>query len=328
MKSGTLAQLDGPEHNPFYQPDTLSYTTDLAPTTHFGTTTFTLAQRTTDDTMSLGFDALSGYLSPVRAAVTSVSPAYLCQASFVGLAAAIVTLTLLPAATQKLLLDYGARDSKSTVADPKGKGKAKEDDRPDRPAPEPEPDFLSRIVGVVVSRLQVPHSWFISFYAFYLVLTFYWAAQWWSWTQADAVGQKTTAPDSLFGRILQCQQFVDLVGTSNPATSMVLAQVAIAFALEALQTGRRLYEYLYVFKPSKATMNVAHFLLGFAYYAIMSVAIWVEGSRMSSFSTRPSFVLLVFCFLFDDHSLTLLTDRGYPGYEASGHNICGICSHR
>ncbi|KAL1889815.1 hypothetical protein Sste5346_008673 [Sporothrix stenoceras] len=209
--------------------------------------------------------------------MSSVSPANLCQASFAGLAAAIVALTLLPAATQKLLLDYGARDSKSTVAaEPKGKGTAKEDDKQ---APESEPDLLTRIVAVVVSRLQVPHSWFISFYAFYLICTAYWAAQWWLWRQADVSGQKTTMPNNLFGRILESQQLSDLVGTPTPATSMALAQVAIAFVLEALQTGRRLYEYLYVFKPSKAMMNVAHFLLGFAYYAIMSVAVWVEGSQ-------------------------------------------------
>lgn len=240
--------------------------------------------------MSLGFRVLSGSLAPIGSAATSVSPANICQASFVVLGAAIMALTLLPAATQKHLLDYGARDSKSTAADAKAKDSDKKDGKP---VPVPEPSALERTVAAVVSRLQVPHSWFISFYAFYLVCTSYWAAQWWSWRQAD-VGSQT--PENLFGRILASQQTSDSVWSSTPATSMALAQVAVAFVLEALQTGRRLYEYVYVFKPSKAKMNAAHFLLGFAYYAIMSVAVWVEGSRMyyvymSSFCVLLSFVL-------------------------------------
>ncbi|ERS97174.1 3-oxo-5-alpha-steroid 4-dehydrogenase 3 [Sporothrix schenckii 1099-18] len=221
-----------------------------------------------------GFRVIPGGLAPIGSASLSMSPANLCQASFVGLGAAIVALTLLPAATQKLLLDYGARDSKNSTADANAADKNNKDGRP---ASTPAPGLLERTVAGVVSRLQVPHSWFISFYAFYLLCTSYWAAQWWSWSQAGTVEPKS--PDNLFGRILASQQTSDLVWSSTPVASMVLAQMGVAFVLEALQTGRRLYEYLYVFKPSKAKMNAAHFILGFAYYAVMSVAIWVEGSQ-------------------------------------------------
>ncbi|CAK7232181.1 hypothetical protein SBRCBS47491_008182 [Sporothrix bragantina] len=182
-------------------------------------------------------------------------------------------LTLLPAATQKHLLDYGARDTKRAASDDNVQGKDSSKRKSEQPS---EPSALERTVATIVSYLQVPHSWFISFYVFYLVCSAYWAAQWWSWRQEQPGGQ---VPDNLFGRIVARQQKADLVLAATPATSMALVQVYVAFGLEGLQTGRRLYEYLCVFKPSKAKMNAAHFLLGFMYYAIMSVAVWVEGSQ-------------------------------------------------
>ncbi|CAK7213754.1 hypothetical protein SCUCBS95973_001906 [Sporothrix curviconia] len=205
----------------------------------------------------------------------TLSPASICQASFVGLGAAIMVLTLLPAAMQKHLLDYGARDTERAASVDEVQGKDNGESK-SKSEPLPESGVLERTVATVVPYLQVPHSWFISFYVFYLICSAYWAAQWWSWRQARSGGEM---PDNLFGRIVARQQTSDPVLAAMPATPMALLQVYVAFGLEALQTGRRLYEYICVFKPSKANMNIAHFLLGLMYYAIMSVAVWVEGSQ-------------------------------------------------
>ncbi|CAK7200746.1 hypothetical protein SEUCBS139899_003445 [Sporothrix eucalyptigena] len=217
--------------------------------------------------MSLGPRFFSGSLAPLGSVIMSVSPANICQVSFVGLGITIISLTMLPKAVQKHVLDYGPRKIKRSSSDDNGKGEEE---------PEPAPSAFEQALAAVVAHLQVPHSWFISFYVFYLLCSAYWAAQWWSWRQA---GPGSEVPNNLFGLIVTRQQTSDLVLASLPATSMVLAQVYIAFTLEAVQTGRRMYEYLCVFKPSKAKMNAEHFLMGFIYYAIMSVAVWVEGSQ-------------------------------------------------
>ncbi|CAK7269089.1 hypothetical protein SEPCBS57363_003427 [Sporothrix epigloea] len=175
-------------------------------------------------------------------------------------------LTVLPAAAQQHVLDYGPRTAKR--ANPTDEAQDNNKDQSNS-----EPSAWMRTLATIGPYLQVPHSWFISFYVFYLVCSASWATQWWTWSQA-LPGSR--GADNLLGRIVARQQAAD-IGTA--ATSMHLAQVYVAFALEMLQTGRRSYEYLCVFRPSKAKMNVAHFLMGFLYYAIMSVAVWVEGSQ-------------------------------------------------
>jgi 3-oxo-5-alpha-steroid 4-dehydrogenase 3 len=46
----------------------------------------------------------------------------------------------------------------------------------------------------------------------------------------------------------------------------------------AAQGGRRLYECFRVMKPGKTPMWFVHWGLGLAFYAVMSVSVWVEGS--------------------------------------------------
>lgn len=63
-------------------------------------------------------------------------------------------------------------------------------------------------------------------------------------------------------------------------TSMSIPQVLFTGACFFAQVSRRLYECLYVFTtPTKAQMWIGHFLVGFAFYAAMSVSIWIEGGR-------------------------------------------------
>ncbi|EPE07267.1 3-oxo-5-alpha-steroid 4-dehydrogenase [Ophiostoma piceae UAMH 11346] len=205
------------------------------------------------------------------AGTITIAPSSACQAAFALLGAGVIALTLLPKATQKHLLDYGARDPKIQEAT----------DRKNDSTARLEPDMLERFVAAVVARLQVPHGWFVSFYVFYLVAAAFWAVQWWSWepyndSTADSSG-------NLLGWIVRGQQRADVATATAAATapqpSMALIQVYVAFGLEFLQGSRRLYEHLYVMKPSSSKMNAAQFILGLAYYAIMSVAVWVEGSQ-------------------------------------------------
>ncbi|CAK7238740.1 MAG: hypothetical protein STHCBS139747_000158 [Sporothrix thermara] len=231
--------------------------------------------------MSPDLRSLAGSLASLGDAVMAQSPANICQAILVGLGAAILALALLPAAAKKHLFDYGARDTTRAAAavdkvQGSGSGSGRGKGKSSRPEPLTEPGALEQAIATAVSYLQVPHSWFSGFYVFYLACSTYWAAQWWSW-QHGQPGSR--APDSLFGLIVASQQASDLALQPMPATSMALVQVYAALVLEALQACRRLYEHLCVFQPSKAKMNAAHFVLGLMYYAIMSVAVWVEGSR-------------------------------------------------
>ena len=207
------------------------------------------------------------------AGAIAISPSSACQATFALLGAGVIALTLLPKTTQKHLLDYGARDPKNQEAT------ARNNDSTARH----EPDMLERLVAAVVARLQVPHGWFISFYIFYLIAAVFWAMQWWLWGPSNDT--TTDSSGNLLGWIVRRQQRADMVAAAAAATasqpSMALIQVYVAFGLEFLQGCRRLYEHLYVMKPSSSKMNAAQFVLGLTYYAIMSVAVWIEGSRKS-----------------------------------------------
>jgi 3-oxo-5-alpha-steroid 4-dehydrogenase 3 len=59
---------------------------------------------------------------------------------------------------------------------------------------------------------------------------------------------------------------------------MSLEQIYIAWLLMALQGSRRLYESLFVFKPGSSPMWFIHWALGAAFYAVISLAVWIEGS--------------------------------------------------
>ena len=69
--------------------------------------------------------------------------------------------------------------------------------------------------------------------------------------------------------------------------SMPLGRVYLLWALMAIQGSRRLYESVVFMKPSKATMPVSIYLIGLAYYLVVSVGVWIEGSA-TLLATQPS----------------------------------------
>ena len=112
-----------------------------------------------------------------------------------------------------------------------------------------------------VAGYTVPHRWFIHFYALSVILSAFWAHQIWS-------------QGLLF-------QFVALNASIGPNDSMSADKVALVWTLMLIQGVRRLFECVVFAKRSSSQMWVGHWILGLAFYACMSVAVWIEGSRTS-----------------------------------------------
>ncbi|KAK2604234.1 hypothetical protein N8I77_007180 [Diaporthe amygdali] len=192
----------------------------------------------------------------------SVSPAQLCQAGFTLASCAVLAVAVAPTRERKLLVNYGARsqgDSTTGAAAAAAAAGQKDD------------DILLRSVRKLTSLGQVPHMWFFTFYATYILCALFWASQY------------------LFnGRALRsiASWQVELE-PSGPANG----HVTVAWCLMLLQAARRLYESWAFAKPSKSTMWIVHWVLGQLFYVGISVAIWIEGSGAILQNQLPSFTL-------------------------------------
>lgn len=85
----------------------------------------------------------------------------------------------------------------------------------------------------IVASIQVPHSWFIHYYIFSVILSVFWAFQ--IYTQGPVF------------RFLA-------VYSSHSGSAMSIQQLIIAWLLMAVQGTRRLYESIIFAKPSQAKM--------------------------------------------------------------------------
>ena len=110
-----------------------------------------------------------------------------------------------------------------------------------------------------IADLQVPHSWFQYFYSFLIFLNLFWLVQF----------------------VSNSFVFVNIASSvlSTSAISMTFPQVGLAWVLLLAQGMRRWYESQVYQKDSRSNMWVGHFALGVIFYALTSVAIWIEGSR-------------------------------------------------
>lgn len=178
----------------------------------------------------------------------SVSPAHLCQAAFALASCAVLAVAVTPSKERKLLVNYGARSHGEPSADTAAAARQKDD------------DILLRSVRTITSVAQVPHMWFFTFYATYILCAVFWAGQY-----------------LLNGSILCAIATRQVQLGPSRATN---GHVAVAWCLMLLQAARRLYESWAFAKPSKSTMWIVHWLLGQLFYVGISVAIWVEGSGM------------------------------------------------
>ncbi|POS75796.1 hypothetical protein DHEL01_v205812 [Diaporthe helianthi] len=180
----------------------------------------------------------------------SLSPAHLCQACFALASCAVLAVAITPSSERKLLVNYGARSQGQSTAENNTVAGQRDDDNND--------DVLLRSVRKVTSLGQVPHMWFFTFYATYILCAVFWGSQY-------------LLNGSIMASIARWQ--VELA-PSRPNNG----HVAVAWCLMLLQAARRLYECWAFAKPSKSTMWIVHWLLGQLFYMGISVAIWIEGS--------------------------------------------------
>ena len=120
--------------------------------------------------------------------------------------------------------------------------------------------YASRMTKALdrVLSIQVPHNWFLHFYAFSVVMSVFWAFQ-----------------ILLGGRAYEAF----LSSSEKTSSSMNLHQTLTTWLLMAIQGFRRLYECYTLQKPSSSKMWFGHWLLGFCFYMAMSIAVWIEGGR-------------------------------------------------
>lgn len=109
-----------------------------------------------------------------------------------------------------------------------------------------------------LATLQVPHSWFSSFYLTSISCSLVWATDY-------ALGGPLSSNIAAY------------INTSRP--SMTFHQVFIVWLAVLAQGSRRLYECHAFSRPSKSTMWIGHWILGMAFYVGLSVAIWIEGTQ-------------------------------------------------
>ena len=104
-----------------------------------------------------------------------------------------------------------------------------------------------------LSNITVPKSWFWHYYLLIVLLSVFWGIQF-----------IVCSSD--------CERYLlrwmgDLDGTS-----------VIVWGMMLVQGYRRLFESLYVQKPSPSRMWIGHYLVGCAFYVMMSIAVFAEGS--------------------------------------------------
>lgn len=205
---------------------------------------------------------------------------------YLGAAAAILFAYKLPPLKDRFLA-YGAR----SALDQKENDAAPRDLKYNRKAPS-----LMFTYGLgplntlfdFLATLQVPHSWFVSFYCISVASSILWAHQ-----------LLTRGP--LYRIIAHW--------TQHQAASMSLDQIIACWSLMAFQGIRRLWECLVLTKPSQSKMWVFHWLVGVLFYVATGVSVWIEGvpaldSTHWTFSdiqlAAPSLRVLVFlpAFLF------------------------------
>ncbi|KAI0128626.1 hypothetical protein BJ170DRAFT_337183 [Xylariales sp. AK1849] len=177
-------------------------------------------------------------------------PAQLCQAFFVLAAAAVLAVAATPSSARGLVTQYGARNSSAPSSSESGS----QDD--------PERDKFTKLICWATSIGQVPHRWFIHFYILSVSGSIFWVVQY-------------LCQGSVLQAIAQYQ-------ATKSSSSMSSKQVALVWFLMAMQGFRRLYECLFVIRPSSSEMWIVHWLLGCAYYLCIGVSVWIEGSSESS----------------------------------------------
>lgn len=196
--------------------------------------------------------------------ILEIPPSQWIQLFFLLATGGIVLLHALPRSLRDQLMEYGARADNSSPGD---KASAKDDKT-----------AIEKILHGMIKVSRVPHSWFWHFYVLSVASSVFWVWQFLS-----------------RGTVLKfiVERQVALVETTTVATeadrAANLGRLFVAWTMMAMQGSRRLYECMFVLKPGKSGMLVAHWALGLLFYAFIGVALWVENSGKSAETTRSPF---------------------------------------
>lgn len=155
-------------------------------------------------------------------------------------------------------LDYGARASSPDHGNKKQGTEAKDKTSTSSSS-------LLKLLDAAAT-VQVPHSWFTSFYVVSVLSSLIWLTE----VLRKGLLFDTLASDSL----------------SYGYGSMTLSQTKLAWLLMFLQGSRRLYESLTLSssssKSSISKMWIGHWVIGAGFYVATGIAVWVEGAGKSS----------------------------------------------
>lgn len=175
-------------------------------------------------------------------------------------ASLILAVRLLPPLRDRFLA-YGARDLGETSSN-----SAKRNSQSSGSAAQ----FLDTF-----AMLKVPHHWFVHFYVLSVSCSLLWLQQ-----------------ISMKGRLFKL-----LAPNSDIYMSdFSLSTTWLCMLLMFVQGIRRLYECIAFSKPSSSRMWIGHYFIGLAFYAVTSVAIWIQGvtsipnvahDGLTSFFGRP-----------------------------------------
>ncbi|EGX51619.1 hypothetical protein AOL_s00054g318 [Orbilia oligospora ATCC 24927] len=185
-----------------------------------------------------------------------------------------ITLNVFPPFARKLYT-YGknASDTKPT------KAATKDVDKKPRTTTEPKSplDVLLDLVG----KLQVPHSWFMHFYAFSFAVQLFWLLQ-----------------VIFHGRILQLV-LDNLPGNQPPKDAVVEPQIVpgpdgsqsletilLCIICMTMQSARRLWESIYIQKSGNSKMGILIYIAGITHYTMMGFATWCEGIETLRLNTN------------------------------------------
>ena len=94
-------------------------------------------------------------------------------------------------------------------------------------------------------------------------------------------------------------QALDFVCTSDRGEATTAPRLVLVLALLSLQVFRRLYECLVINQPSNSTMNITHYIVGYAHYFCATTGYVSEapGFSSSSITGLSSFTLPLYCWL-------------------------------
>lgn len=83
-------------------------------------------------------------------------------------------------------------------------------------------------------------------------------------------------------------RLLDLISTSSRTSGSSAGSVLLALTLLWLQVWRRLYDCLFVHVKSKATMNILHYIVGYAHYFCTALGILSEAPIFAPDGSKPS----------------------------------------